>query len=240
MPEEDMTGSSPLSQPALLAAVLAALSHELGSPLAAIKGAATTLIDYRQRLSDERIDGFLHSIDTQTDRLNDLLDDLVLLAKIESGTLRLQPVSISLRRLLERAIEQLSPDQRTAWLIEGGDPLIEADLPYLRYAFVLVLQHLREDLTAQTIIRLETTSHAQIWLGGPVDQELADPLAHVDRLLESSDPGRGRRAAKLLRLTLSRALIELHGGVWKVEHQSGDAPTLCLMLPLADQDESEA
>jgi K+-sensing histidine kinase KdpD len=45
-----MTGSSPLSHPALLAAVQTALSHELGSPLAAIKGAATTLIDYRQRL----------------------------------------------------------------------------------------------------------------------------------------------------------------------------------------------
>jgi len=71
-----MTGSSPLSHPALLAAVLAALSHELGSPLAAIKGAATTLIDYCKRLPDDRIAGFLHSIDQQTDQLNALLDDL--------------------------------------------------------------------------------------------------------------------------------------------------------------------
>ena len=52
-----------LSRPFLVTQLLAALSHELGSPLAAIKGAATTLIDYRQRLPDERIDGFLHSID---------------------------------------------------------------------------------------------------------------------------------------------------------------------------------
>jgi two-component system, OmpR family, sensor histidine kinase KdpD len=109
-----MTGSTPLSQPALLAAVLAALSHELGSPLAAIKGAATTLIDYRQRLPDERIDGFLHSIDSQTDRLNDLLDDLILLAKIQTGILRLQSEPIALRHLLARAIEQLPPDQRDA------------------------------------------------------------------------------------------------------------------------------
>jgi K+-sensing histidine kinase KdpD len=68
--------------------VLVALSHESGSPLAAIKGAATTLIDYRQRLPDYRIDGFLRSIDTQTVRLNDLLDDVILLAKIQTGTLR--------------------------------------------------------------------------------------------------------------------------------------------------------
>jgi two-component system sensor histidine kinase KdpD len=76
-----MIGSSPLSQPALLPALLAALSHELGSPLATIKGAATTLIDYRHCLPDKSIVGFLHSIDAQTDRLNDLLDDLVLLAR---------------------------------------------------------------------------------------------------------------------------------------------------------------
>jgi K+-sensing histidine kinase KdpD len=39
--------------------VLVALSHELHSPLDAIKGAATTLIAYRQRLPNDRIEGFL-------------------------------------------------------------------------------------------------------------------------------------------------------------------------------------
>ena len=151
-PREDMTGSSPLSHPALLAAVLAALSYELGSPLAAIKGAATTLIDYRQRLPDERIDGFLHSIDSQTNRLNDLLDDLILLAKIQAGTLRLRPELIALVRMLEQAIEQLPPDQQIACLIEGSDPLVEADARYLRDALVLVLQHLCNGATGQTII----------------------------------------------------------------------------------------
>jgi hypothetical protein len=50
----------------------------------------TTMIDYRQRLPDDRLTGFLHSIDQQTDQLNALLVDQVLLAKIEAGTLRLQ------------------------------------------------------------------------------------------------------------------------------------------------------
>ena len=58
-----MTGSSPLSHSALLPALLTALSHELSSPLAAIKGSATMLIDHRQRLPDDRIAGFLHSSD---------------------------------------------------------------------------------------------------------------------------------------------------------------------------------
>ncbi|HZY42204.1 MAG TPA: hypothetical protein VFF59_09415 [Anaerolineae bacterium] len=42
---------SPLSHPLFVAQLLAALSHELGSPLAVIKSTVTGLIDYRQRLS---------------------------------------------------------------------------------------------------------------------------------------------------------------------------------------------
>jgi len=119
----------------------------------AIKGAATTLIDYRQRLPDDRIEGFLHSIDAQTDRLNGLLDDLVLLAKIQAGVLRLQPEPIVLRTVIGQTINQLPPDQRDDFSIEGSDPQIMADTPYLRHALVLLLQHLYERATAQTIIR---------------------------------------------------------------------------------------
>jgi len=223
-----------LSRPFLVTQLLAALSHELGSPLAAIKGAATTLLDYRQRLPDERIDGFLHSIDVQTDRLNDLLDDLVLLAKIQAGTLRLRPEPLALRRMLERAIEQLPPDQRDACLIEGHDLFVAADSAYLHHAFVLLLRHVCDGAPEQTVIRLAATTGAQLWLNGPIDDEVADPLAHADQLLESADPGRGRQAASLLRLALSRALIELHGGRWEVVNRSGEEPALCVTLPLAD------
>ena len=225
-----------LSRPFLVTQLLAALSHELGSPLAAIKGAATTLLDYRQRLPDERIDGFLNSIDSQTDRLNDLLDDLILLAKIQAGTLRLRPEPDALRHLLERAIEQLPPDQRDACLIAGSNPPVMADAPYLRNALRLLLRHVCDGAPEQTFIRLAATTGAQLWLNGPIDDEVADPLAHVDQLPESADPGRGRQAASLLRLVLSRALIELHGGAWKMENRSGEGPALCLTLPLVHQD----
>ena len=61
----------------------------------------------------------------------------------------------------------------------------------------------------------------------------------VDQLLTSTDPSRSRQAADLLRLALSRALIELHGGAWNVEDRSGDEPALGLTLPLAHQNESD-
>ena len=191
------------------------------------------MIDYRQRLPDDRVAGFLHSIDAQTDRLNGLLDDLVLMAKIQAGALRLQLEPIALRTVIEQAIDQLPPDQRGGFSIEGSDPQIMADAPYLRRAFALLFQHVCETATAQTIIRLELTTTVQVWLSGTIDPELDNPLARVDQLIKSTDPSRGRQAANLLRLALSRAVIELHGGSWAVEERSVDAPTLCVTLPLA-------
>jgi signal transduction histidine kinase len=167
--------------------------------------------------------------------LNDLLDDLVLLAKIQAGTLRLQPEPIALRSMFEQAIAQLPPDQRDACLIQGSDPLVEADAPYLPHALGLLLHRLRDGATTQTIIRLEATTCAQIWLGGQADQALADPLAHVDPRLASSDYGRSWQAADLLRLALSRALIELHGGQWGVEPRSVDEIALVVTLPLSHE-----
>ncbi len=229
-----MTGSSPLSNPSLLATLLAALSHELGSPLAAIKGAATTLLDYRQRLPDERIVGFLRSIDTQTDRLSDLLDDLVLLAKIQTGSLHLRPEPIALRRLIEQTLEPLPPDRRAGFLLEGYDPVVNADVPYLRRALTLLLRHFCETATDRPLNKLAVTTDAHVRFSGSSDRMLADPVAHLDQLIGSTDPGRGREAVKSLRLVLSRAVIELHGGEWIVEERSGDGPTLCVTLPLAD------
>lgn len=230
-----MTGSSPLSNPSLLSALLGALSHELGSPLAAIKGAATTLIDYRDRLPDDSIEGFLHSIDSQTDQLNDLLDDLVLVAKVQAGTVHLHPEPIALRDLLDQAIAQLPSDHHCHLTIEGSDPLVRADVPYLRHALALLLQQLRHDATDQTIIRLEVKDTAQMLFATQINPESFDPVALIEQLRASSDPGRGRQAVNLLRLALSRALIELHGGTWKVVDPSGDGPVLCLTLPLAGQ-----
>lgn len=72
-----------------------------------------------------------------------------------------------------------------------------------------------------------------MWLSGDIDPEWDNPLAHADQLIDSADPGRGRQAANLLQLALSRAVIELHGGRWIVEEQSADEPALGMTLPLA-------
>ena len=137
--------------------------------------------------------------------------------------------------MLGQAINQLPPNQRDYFLIEGSDPQVMADVPYLRHALVLLLQHLRESTNAPTRIQLESSTTAQVRLSGPIDPKLHDPLAHVNQLATSTDASRGRQAVTLLRLALSRTLIELHGGQWGVEPRSVAEPTLVVTMPLAHE-----
>ena len=207
-----MTRLPPQSNFAFFPALLAVLSHELGSPLAAIRGAATTLIDYRHQSPDEEVEGFLKAIDRQAERLNTLHEDLVRLAQSAAGLLHPRAEPLDLRPVLVHSLEDLPSDQPGRFAIEGVDVQVLADSVYLRRAFTLLMQHLGDRAVTLTVIRFEATqTHVTVHLPA-ADPDLADPLARLDQVIRSTDWTRNKQAAVWLRLALSRELIEAQGG----------------------------
>src|SRR3989442_1589274 len=71
----------------LKAELLATVSHELRSPLASIKGYATTLLRRERRISREERHEFLLAMAAASDRLERIIDRLLKLSQLESGTL---------------------------------------------------------------------------------------------------------------------------------------------------------
>nr|MBA3728715.1 GAF domain-containing protein [Actinomycetota bacterium] len=69
-------------------------SHELRTPLAAIRGFTSTLIKNRSRISDEQVMDFVRIIDRQSGRLARLVEDLLLVSRIEAGKIQLQPKEV--------------------------------------------------------------------------------------------------------------------------------------------------
>lgn len=87
---------------------VANVSHELRTPLSLIKSAAETLID-GAKADAVALDRLLAIIDRHADRLTLLIDDLLLLAKLDSGriTLNLQPIGA--RTAVQQTLEDLAP-----------------------------------------------------------------------------------------------------------------------------------
>lgn len=90
----------------LRASLLAAVSHDLRTPLASIKTAATTLISARARLEEAEVGELLEGIDAEADRLNVLVGDLLDMNRIHEGTVEIASHTIDLAVVAERAIAE--------------------------------------------------------------------------------------------------------------------------------------
>jgi two-component system sensor histidine kinase KdpD len=71
----------------LRTALLAAVSHDLRTPLASIKAAATSLLQGDVSWSDQQTTEFLRTIDAEADRLNGLVDNLLDMSRLQTGAL---------------------------------------------------------------------------------------------------------------------------------------------------------
>ncbi|GHO80228.1 hypothetical protein KSD_79990 [Ktedonobacter sp. SOSP1-85] len=132
------------------------LSHELRSPLAAIKGYTHTLLRYEHRIQPEERREFLQEIDEASSHLASLVDQLIELSQLETGTLLFEFSPTNLVTAAEQALlgarsrwEQHmyahAQQPRFSLRLEDedtlGEPLVYADPQRLRYVVDMLLDN---------------------------------------------------------------------------------------------------
>lgn len=201
-------------------ALMGAASHDLRTPLAAVKTAVSSLRQADARLSDKDRAELLELIEQQSDRLARLVTNLLDMTRIESGALEIRPTAIPLDELVDEALGNLGG------LVGRERVHVEApaDLPMLRIDHVLISQVL-----SNLFDNAERVSPAgsAILVGariapGPgegIEIAVADegpgiPEEERARVFEMfSQNGRGGRAG--LGLAIAKAFVEAHGGlIW--------------------------
>jgi signal transduction histidine kinase len=115
----DITQEKELDQ--MKSQLLSTVSHELRTPLASIKGFATTLlrrdVDWDETTKRE----FLAIIDEESDRLSELISNLLDMSRIEAGTLRVEPEAMDLQPLIQEMVDE--------YQVLTHEHLFEAKLP---------------------------------------------------------------------------------------------------------------
>ena len=89
---------------------VAITSHELRTPLAGIRGFVDMLLRRAADLSPAEREEFLGIVLTQTDRLIQIVDDLLVVSRIEADALVLQPVEVDVRGVLAQVVAALGDD----------------------------------------------------------------------------------------------------------------------------------
>lgn len=90
------------------------VSHELKTPIAAIRGYAEVLRDMRHNIDEEKLHSFLSVIERNALSLSSLIDEMVTISKLESGILLLDIKPYNLRDALQRVFETCLPKAQIA------------------------------------------------------------------------------------------------------------------------------
>ena len=129
---------------ALQADLVSMVSHEVRVPLTSIKGFVDTLLRSRDQLNEEQQVRFLTIIKNQADRLSRLVEDLLSMARLQSGRMRNLPEGVQVRPVLERVLEnlaQVSNSHSLLWEITPDLPSVWADEDRLEQIFTNLLDN---------------------------------------------------------------------------------------------------
>ena len=221
---------------------LAVLSHELRTPLHAILGFADLLAEATEGISDEKRE-FARHIATSGRTLLALLSDLLDLANLEAGRLELRPVPVNVAVALHDAakLANRSAAERGVSLTvetEPALPALEADEVRLKQ----ILQNLLSNAVKFTPPggRIRLRARANPPGGDQLEISVADtgvgiaPQDHerIFGRFEQVDPSASRSYQGTgLGLSLTKKLVELHGGTLLVESEVGKGSIFTFSLP---------
>lgn len=117
---------------------IATVSHELKTPLGFIKGYSTTLLRKDTQWNQAAQAEFLEIIDEETDRLTELVDNLLDSSRLQAGVLDIERKTVDLVALVDENVERLRaryPELEIDWKSEQIDSLVQADPKRLSQVF---------------------------------------------------------------------------------------------------------
>jgi signal transduction histidine kinase len=226
---------------------LSTASHELKTPLTSVIGYAELLDDNDERMTHEQRGEFLRRLRAEAGRLLSLIEDILDLARIESGKLSLRCVSMSVNEVAHAAVETTRQLARKhgVELVERLDPLlprVTLDEVKLRQAVVNLLVNAVKFSPERGKVVIETLRDGDFLRVQVADQGAGiapDDSAHIFELFGQGE--HGSRAGGLgIGLHLVKRLTELHGGHVGVNSRAGEGSTFWLRLPLRTAESPES
>jgi len=214
------------------------VSHELHTPLTAIKGYAETLLE---EVPAEPGKKYIEIIQRNTDRLINIVNDLLMLSSLEEGA-SLELEVIDLRSFIEnvaRIFDQRLKDKQLALVVEVKEslPAIKADQFKLEQVVVNLLDNAVK-YTERGEIVVSVDIHDQQASIQVRDTGIGIPKDAIPRIFERFyvvDKSRSRKSGGTgLGLSIVKHIVLLHNGAINIESAPGEGTTVMVTLP-ADQ-----
>jgi signal transduction histidine kinase len=220
--------------------LLGTVSHELRTPLGSIKGYATTLLTHGNKLRREEQREFLEIIDSEADRLRELIENLLDLSRLEAGVLRIdrEPVQLeAIGRDVCRRVQLAAPNHTIELAWPADDPLVNADQRRI-YQIIqnLLTNAVKYSPDGGTIV-LSAACERRELIVSVIDQGLGMPVAELEKIFDRFHRVHGEMSRVIggtgLGLAICKGLVDAHGGrIWAESEGEGKGSTFRFTLPL--------
>ena len=218
---------------------VANVSHELRTPLTTIKGYAETLLE--GALKEDQAFQFVQVIKRHTDRLTKIVEDLLMLSRIETREFQLKWEDVSVRDFIDDIIDFVrDPAERKKISLSRNEVpsslRVKGDRSYLEQILMNLLDNaIKYTPEAGRVIVSAVEKDSKDIQFSVQDNGIGIPKEDLSRIFERFyrvDKGRSKELGGTgLGLSIVKHLVQAHGGKVWVESQMGKGSTFCFTLP---------
>jgi two-component system sensor histidine kinase KdpD len=199
--------------------LLSSVSHDLRTPLASITGAASTLLDSGAHMDAATRVELLDSVREEANHLNRLVQNLLEMTRLESGSLELHHDWHPLEEVIGAALRRLGKrlaDRRIDVKVAPDLPLVLIDDVLVEQVFINLLDNALKYTPAKSPVRIAATATENRITVEVSDRGPGLPPGEEERVFEKFYRGgaTGERGAGL-GLAICKGVVEAHGGhIW--------------------------
>ncbi len=227
--------------------LLANVSHDLRTPLTSIKGYSTTILRHYEKLSDQEKREFLKEIDLASDRLTELIENLLQLSKLEAGGFRMNKEPVSIDSLIANSvddIQQKAEGYRFSIKAPRSLPLVEVDPRRIRQVIDNLLTNAVKYSPEGTEISVVCLSDDQNLTVQVIDQGVGIAANEIEKIFErfyqaASGTSSHKAGGVGLGLAICKGIIEAHKGRIWAQSEIGKGSAFTFTLPLLQREESK-
>src|SRR5258708_4761558 len=220
----------------LKARLIAMFSHDFRNPLASILSSNGLLRDYADRLDDKRRLAHMNQIEASVRLLLQMLDDMLVVAQMETGNFHFEPEPLALAHFIENIVDEFRAIHSSTHQLFFQSNLthkVNADARLVRQMAANLISNAIKYSLPDSAVYITVSSQEGNFVLSVQDEGIGIPDADQARIFDGFQRGSnvGKTADTGLGLAIIKQAVDLQGGSIHLDSQVGRGTTVTVSLP---------